>query len=176
MKFNLNLGGRPPHTVGQAGALNDCVIRSLAIATQSDCYGIYKDVVKFAPFCESEGVNVLGAPFLEYAESLGFVFVPKPYKPVSIVGLFGKFKESTFLVLIQNHLTAVVAGELNDLFDCTRAEVKGYFIRKSETGLYNLYTSENERINMNPMRIAEALKMYGSHARNYRVNSVILPA
>jgi len=175
MKFNFNTGGKPYPAVSQAGGQNDCVIRSLAIATGLNYLDVYSDVVKFAPFCDSEGVNVLGAPFLEYAERLGFVYVPKPCRPASVGYVFDVvgFKCSSILVLVQNHLTALKDNVLNDVFDCSKAEVKGYFVPKAET--YNLYDLAGFRVNSNPLRYADAIQMYNIHSRNYRQNTVILP-
>jgi len=148
MKFQYNDGGRMD--AGYKGMTGDCVCRAICIVTGKPYRDVYNilangnatqkkskissrnEGVKTA----SHGIYIKRKWFDDYINSLGFEWVP-----TMLVGQGCKIHlrenelpKGKLIVRISRHLTAVIDGVINDIYDCSRDGnrcVYGYYKLKN---------------------------------------------
>lgn len=143
MKWIYDDGGRSKYY--QKENVNDCVCRSIAIVTGRDYKEIYDLINKYAEEYRQENpddnsharLGVSKDLTYKILTDLGFKWIAKMY--------FGKGctchlrdgelpKKGRLLVSVSKHLTAVIDGNVHDIYDCTRNGkrcVYGYFIKET---------------------------------------------
>jgi len=143
MKFNYNDGGRI--RAGFKGKTRDCVTRSIAIATQRPYIDVY-DALNFLSKDERVSQGAKGAKrsssrtgvhrktYEKYLLALGW-----KWQPTMLIGkgcqvhlTDGELPPGRLIVRLSKHLTAVINGEIHDVFDPQREErrcVYGYFYK-----------------------------------------------
>lgn len=154
MEYKYNDGGRA--AAGITGGVNDCVSRALAIVTGRP----YKEVAaELAPLTTKYGIDVYSATFLEYMRAAGFNWIASTY-PTQVQDLP---EVGRFVVFTPNHLTALVDGVINDVFNPFAETIRGYWVKASR---FNVYRGET-KINSYPLNAAQAKTMRDLYTLNY---------
>lgn len=168
MKFTYNDGGRKAsHFIGGA---TDCVARAVAIVTDTPYLTIRNEILAFAPLLESQGVETGTAEFQDYMKSKGFVFIPAGGN----YSLFKAIPQNVKLIAtVSHHYTAVLDGEINDIIDCRSSILKGYWLQ-TNARLFDLFDEDGKR-NLNPVSLAQAIRMRNNSVLNYRRILKIVP-
>lgn len=127
--FIYNDGGR--EVAGYKGTQNDCVIRSIAIATGKPYQEVYNEI---GFKVKNRGVKKDITRI--YLRSLGWSFVPTMnfgsgckthLKP-------DELPDGVLIVKVSKHLVAMIDGVIHDTFDCSRGGrrcVYGYYIKEN---------------------------------------------
>jgi len=133
MKFIKNYGGRENYfsTQFKKDNTNDCVIRAISIATEQDYKKVWNELFELA--CKTGFMPNDKKCFDTYLESLGWTkksplkYGNKKYK-VKNVGQF--FKGKNVIIHTTNHLTTLVDGDLNDIWDCREWCANSYYVKE----------------------------------------------
>ena len=135
MKFIKNNGGRENYfpVKLKKDMTSDCVIRSIAIATETDYKEVMTELFRI-------GLEVGQMPnnkkcYEIYLTSLGWVKKSplkhgnKKYKVKSLSAFFvGK----NVIIHTCNHLTTLIDGDLNDTWDCREWKANSYYKKESK--------------------------------------------
>ena len=146
MEWQYNDGGRVDS--GFKGSPGDCVVRSVAIASELPYKEVYdalshgcktqrltKKSTKMAS--ARDGVNVKRKWFKDYMRSLGFTWVPLMSIGSGCKVHLHKDELPTTGHLVLNlsrHLTAYINGVLHDTYDCSRQGTRcvyGYYRKEN---------------------------------------------
>lgn len=136
IEFKYNDGGRA--NAGFKGTAGDCVCRSIAIATEKSYKDVYHElsaILKSSKWnISSPRDGVYRDVYQSYLESLG-------WKWISVMG-FGtgckvhlnaeELPKGRLVVRLSKHLTAVIDGVINDVYDPSRNGTRcvyGYFVK-----------------------------------------------
>ena len=125
MNFVYNDGGRSNYF--KATGVGDCAVRAIAIAAELDYKKVYDDLkeLNFGRSCRNGTPKTVDS---KYLKRLGWVKL----KNICGIGVGIRyhlndydlkpfFKKYPRMVLqVSKHLTAIVNGELNDTYDCSR--------------------------------------------------------
>jgi len=137
--FNYNDGGR--RTAGYTGTTRDCVCRSIAIVTGKTYQEVYEALNRLG---ESERLGkrkkvkshsssgVFRVTYEKYLKSLGYTWTPTMGigTGCKVHLRHTELPSGRLIVRVSRHITAVIDGEINDVFDCSRNGqrcVYGYF-------------------------------------------------
>ena len=152
--FQFNDGGR--EAAGFKGGVGDCVVRSIAIATQLPYVQIYEDLrAANAAYANQRNdklarrLNAKGASprngnhrnvFHDYILGHGFDWVPtmKIGAGCEVHLLANELPSGKLIVRVSKHLTAVINGVIQDTHDPSRGGsrcVYGYYIKRSAADL-----------------------------------------
>ena len=144
MKFIYNDGGRKE--AGFEGDAGDCTVRSIAIATEQSYQEVYDKLFELNRNSRCR-INTRGKTSprdggtamlttKRYLASLGW-----KWTPTMLIGSGCKvhLKENELplgrlIVRVSKHLVAVINGEINDTYDCSREGTRcvyGYFSKES---------------------------------------------
>tara|TARA_R100000773_G_scaffold44034_1_gene43799 strand:- start:724 stop:1137 length:414 start_codon:yes stop_codon:yes gene_type:complete len=137
MKFIKNHGGRENYypTKLKKDLTSDCVIRAIAIATETD----YKEVMtKLFEIGLEVGQMPNNKKCYEiYLNHLGWVKKSplkksngKKYKVKNISKFFTSYKN--VIIHTTRHLTTLVDGDLNDTWDCREWCANSYYIKENK--------------------------------------------
>ena len=147
--FHMNDGGRA--AAGFVGAAGDCVVRSIAIATQLPYRKVYEDLRqtnaryaqernnKFSRMLKQQGSSPRNGNhrnvFHEYILQQGFEWVPtmKVGAGCQVHLRPDELPKGILIVKVSKHLTTVIDGVLHDTHDPSRSGsrcVYGYYIKK----------------------------------------------
>lgn len=144
MNFIYNDGGRSKYF--KATNVRDCVTRAIAIGTQSDYKEIYDKLNEYAK-CEKRGVKkhnvsnsrngVYKDTFKKLLKDMGWKWIPtmKIGSGCQVHLSKDELPSGTIIVSVSKHLTCIIDGVINDVYDCSRDGnrcVYGYFIRESD--------------------------------------------
>ncbi len=132
MQFNKNHGGREKYhpTQLKKDAVNDCVIRAIAIALELDYMEVKRDL--FAIALENGAMPNSKRTYEAYLSSFGWVKKSplkngnKKYR-VKNIGKF--FKGQNVIVHTRNHVTTLIDGVLNDSWNCKNWCANSYYIK-----------------------------------------------
>lgn len=141
MNFQYNDGGR--NLTGYIGETGDCVVRSIAIATQKPYQEVYEALNQIAKsehigkrkrHISSSRNGVYRYTWEKYLSSLGW-----KWTPTMLIGqgckVHLKAKElptGRLIVSVSKHMTAVIDGTINDTHDPSRNETRcvyGYWLK-----------------------------------------------
>lgn len=164
MDFKYNDGGRV--ATGNDGETNDCVARAISIVLGPNSYGLARVMVTHLK--TDAGVDIQDTAFLEITHRLGFVYAQVP---AGIFKLADLPKDGVFIAHTQNHVSAVIDGEVNDTFDPRGEVLKGYWLHESKKG-YNVFKGD-VKINRWPLNYGSALKMASLYYINYDRDNLI---
>ncbi len=129
IQFKFNDGGRSKYF--KAANVSDCAVRATAIASGRDykeIYNLYKQVEGKSP---RDGVK--SATCRKVMQMLGakWVSVMKIGSGVTMHLRSNEVPQGRIVCSCSRHLTAVIDGVLNDIYDCSRdgdRAVYGYWI------------------------------------------------
>jgi len=139
LAWKYNDGGR--EAAGYKGDTDDCVCRSIAIATGLSYQSIYDGLIQSAAN-ERRGkrksgishprTGVYKATIRRYIESLGWVWVPTMFigSGCKVHLRYGELPTGPLIVSVSKHTTAVIDGVVHDTFNpgrCGTRCVYGYF-------------------------------------------------
>lgn len=142
-------GGRA--AAGYKGVCGDCVVRSVAIASQRPYKDVYREIAEINLITRKTktrktvgkktaryGVYTDAPPFTRYMQSIGWAWVGMPSGRNSTPVFFrrGNLPGGRIIVSIQSHYCAVIDGVIHDTHDGSdngNAIVLGYWVRESTT-------------------------------------------
>ncbi len=146
MKFHLNDGGRK--IAGYKGTTGDCVVRAISIATGLGYQKIYDDLfaaqkefakgwsraAKAAAKNPSPRNGVHKPVIRSYLKSLGWTWIPTMQigSGCTVHLNSDELPEGRLVISVSKHITSVIDGVLNDIYDCSRDDARcvyGYFIK-----------------------------------------------
>lgn len=143
IKFVYDDGGRKK--AGYKGNTRDCVCRSIAIATEQPYQKVYDDLNHLISSHRNtkqrrESHSRTGVHkkfYTKYLEKLGWEWFPcmKIGQGCKVHLRKDELPTGRLVLSLSRHLTAVVNGELHDVYDCSRNGTRcvyGYFIKKDE--------------------------------------------
>lgn len=129
MKFQFNDGGRSE--AGYKGVTGDCVTRAIAIATELPYQQVYDELNKLTKTerktkkmskSSNARTGVYRKTYEKFLFSLGWV-----WKPTMLIGqgckvhlIDGELPNGRLIVAVSKHLTAVIDGVINDLYNPDR--------------------------------------------------------
>lgn len=132
MKFQFNDGGRAE--AGYKGKnAGDCVVRSIAIATNKPYQKVYDALNELADeynMCEggnsSSRTGLYKETIREYMTSIGAKWTPTMFigSGCKVHLKEGELPMGRLVVNVSKHLVAVIDGVINDTFDCSRNETR----------------------------------------------------
>lgn len=139
MNYNYNDGGRSQ--CGYSGSTGDCVVRSIAIATQQPYQKVYDEINLLA---QSERITkrnrrrsnartgVGRKTYEKYLVSLGWKWTPtmKIGSGCTVHLRDEELPQGRLIVRLSKHLCAVIDGTIEDTYDPSRDETRcvyGYF-------------------------------------------------
>jgi hypothetical protein len=139
MNFVFNDGGRA--AAGYKGLAGDCVTRSIAIVTGKPYQEVYDALNALAksertgkrkPDKSSSRSGVYKQTYRRYMDSLGWVWTPTMAigSGCRVHLSASELPSGRLLVLVSQHLTAVLDGVMHDTHDCSREGTRcvyGYF-------------------------------------------------
>ena len=143
MKVQFNDGGRV--AAGYKGGAGDCVVRSVAIATELPYQQVY-DLVNKLSARERTGKRKRGTSNARTGvhkstikwlmESLGWQWTPTMQigSGCTVHLRADELPSGRLVVSVSKHLTAVINGVIHDTHDCTRGETRcvyGYWQQAS---------------------------------------------
>ena len=150
LEFKINDGGRA--AAGFKGHAGDCVVRSIAIATGSPYQKVYDDLFKANQEFRNTSRTKLARSLKQrndsprtgthrvvlkkYLEKLGWKWTPTMFVGIGCK-VHLKREElpmGTLIVSCSKHLTVVIDGVLNDIFDCSRNGTRcvyGYWTKEN---------------------------------------------
>jgi len=132
MNFKYNDGGR--EAAGYKGLAADCVVRSIAIATETPYKEVY-DAINLISRAEHIGNHkrskssarngVYKITYQKYLESLGWKWTPtvRIGSGCRVHLTDGELPTGRLIVRVSKHLTAVIDGIINDTFDPQRSTI-----------------------------------------------------
>ncbi|MFW6008162.1 MAG: hypothetical protein ACOCP8_02750 [archaeon] len=141
--FEYDDGGRTK--AGFKGNTDDCVVRSIAIATKLPYKKVYDDINDLAKTTERRGkrkkgisnarTGVYKRTIRKYMESLGWQWVPTMQigQGCKVHLRANKLPNGRLVVSVSKHLTAVIDKVIHDTHNCSRDGnrcVYGYFCKK----------------------------------------------
>jgi hypothetical protein len=141
LELKVNDGGRA--AAGYKGQAGDCVVRSIAIATGMPYQKVYDDLFKaneeFRNTSRTKLARRTGthrAVLNKYLEKLGWKWTPTMFVGQGCKVHLKKeeLPMGTLIVSCSKHLTVVIDGILNDVFDCSRNGTRcvyGYWTKGS---------------------------------------------
>lgn len=137
LKFQFNDGGRSQSKF--RGRTGDCVVRSIAIATNQDYETVYKRCAEINQKCGypkscRKGVFVKSVYFKTYMQELGFRYVSTMQfgsrKRIHLRA--DELPEGKIICNVSKHSVAVINHKLLDTYDCSRGGTRmvyGYWIK-----------------------------------------------
>jgi hypothetical protein len=130
MRYNYNDGGRK--AAGYKGEANDCVVRSVAIATGRDYKEVYKELARvMASFGhERSARNSIPNKIVKiYLQDQGFEWIPTMGKGTGIQHHMraDELPGGTYIVSLSKHLAAVINGTVHDNHDPRRGGTRGVY-------------------------------------------------
>lgn len=153
MQFKYNDGGRSKYFKGDAG---DCVVRAIAIATNSDYKKIYYELKnRNADYLESKNTKLSKALqrtgstprqgnykkiYHDYILSLGFKWTPTMFvgQGCKVHLIENELPKGTLIVSLSRHLCTVINGVINDTFNPQRQDEDG----RQTRCVYGFYQKE----------------------------------
>jgi hypothetical protein len=150
LELKVNDGGRA--AAGYKGQAGDCVVRSIAIATGMPYQKVYDDLFKaneefrntsrtklarsLKQRHDSPRTGTHRAVLNKYLEKLGWKWTPTMFvgKGCKVHLKKEELPMGTLIVSCSKHLTVVIDGVLNDVFDCSRNGTRcvyGYWTKGS---------------------------------------------
>ena len=150
LELKINDGGRA--AAGFKGQAGDCVVRSIAIATGSPYKKIYDDLFKANQEFRNTSRTKLARSLKQrndsprtgthrvvlkkYLEKLGWKWIPTMFVGQGCKVHLKKeeLPMGTLIVSCSKHLTVVIDGVLNDIFDCSRNGTRcvyGYWTKEN---------------------------------------------
>lgn len=150
LELKINDGGRA--AAGFKGQAGDCVVRSIAIATGSPYQKIYDDLFKANQEFRNTSRTKLARSLKQrndsprtgthrvvlkkYLEKLGWKWIPTMFvgKGCKVHLKREELPMGTLIVSCSKHLTVVIDGVLNDIFDCSRNGTRcvyGYWTKEN---------------------------------------------
>ena len=144
MPFHYDDGGRS--AAGYKGYTGDCVVRSIAIATGKPYQEVYDDINRLAKRERTgkrkKGKSNARAGVYRCTESKYMKLLGWKWVPTMGIGTGckvhlrnGELPQGMLVVRVSGHTTAVVNGEIHDIYDCGRGGrrcVYGYYINQHE--------------------------------------------
>jgi hypothetical protein len=136
LELKINDGGRA--AAGYKGQAGDCVVRSIAIATGMNYQKVYDDLFKaneefrntsrtklarrLKQRNDSPRTGTHRAVLKKYLEKLGWKWIPTMFVGQGCKVHLKKeeLPMGTLIVSCSKHLTVVINGVLQDVFDCSR--------------------------------------------------------
>ena len=136
LDFKINDGGRA--AAGFKGQAGDCVVRSIAIATGMSYQKVYDDLFKANQEFRNTSKTKLARSLKKkndsprtgthrvvlkkYLEKLGWKWIPTMFvgQGCKVHLKREELPGGTLIVSCSKHLTVVIDGVLNDIFDCSR--------------------------------------------------------
>jgi hypothetical protein len=130
MKFQFNDGGRA--AAGYKGKTSDCVVRSIAIATEQPYQEVY-DAINLLAQKERVGKRqrdrsssrdgVYRKTYEKYLRSIGWVWVPcmQIGSGCRVHLVDGELPSGRLIVRLSKHLTCVIDGVIHDLYNPERS-------------------------------------------------------
>jgi hypothetical protein len=136
LDFKINDGGRA--AAGFKGQAGDCVVRSIAIATGMPYQRVYDDLFKANQEFRNTSKTKLARSLKKkndsprtgthrvvlkkYLEKLGWKWIPTMFvgQGCKVHLKREELPGGTLIVSCSKHLTVVIDGVLNDIFDCSR--------------------------------------------------------
>ncbi len=117
MPFNYNDGGRSRYF--KAKRVNDCVCRSIAIASGRDYKEVYNELGSVMGKSARERQNTRAAKFRRYMLGLGFIWVAcaKPGETGATHLIVGELPMGRLVCSAAKHYVAVIDGVVNDTWD-----------------------------------------------------------
>lgn len=140
MKYQFNDGGR--EKAGFKGTTGDCVVRSIAIATEKPYQEVYDAVFeagvtygdskrdKFARHIRKKGASprdgVHKAVTRAYLTGIGWKWTPTMFigQGCKVHLKAEELPSGRLVVSVSKHLVAVIDGVINDTYDCSRGETR----------------------------------------------------
>lgn len=142
MRFEFNDGGRSD--AGYKGFAGDCVVRSIAIATETPYQTVYDELFelnkkqrgKLKGASPRDG-GTKTATIRKYMQSKGWVFVPcmKIGTGCQVHLREDELPKGRIIARVSKHLTAVIDGVINDTYDCSRDGTRcvyGYYVKANQ--------------------------------------------
>jgi hypothetical protein len=143
MKFKYNDGGRSE--AGFKGVARDCVTRAIAIVSEKPYMEVYKEINDFSQYEKvykkqksksNARTGVYKRTYKKYLNTLGFAWIPTVFigKGCIIHLKENELRKGRLIVKLSGHLTAVVDGVINDIYNPDRGETRcvyGYFIKEN---------------------------------------------
>lgn len=110
---------------------SDCVIRAITLATGKDYYEVLDEIILVS---KKTGFMITDKKCIEkYLEQLGYTKYKQPRKLNNTKYLVGEIMEVTkaknVIVSCAGHLTVVVNGVLNDIWDCRYKCISNYYVK-----------------------------------------------
>lgn len=110
---------------------SDCVIRAITLATGKDYYEVLDEIILVS---KKSGFMITDKKCIEkYLEQLGYTKYKQPRKLNNTKYLVGEIMEVTnsknVIVSCAGHLTVVVNGVLNDIWDCRYKCISNYYVK-----------------------------------------------
>jgi len=120
MKFVDDDGGR--HLAGFKGTANDCVCRSIAIATGRWYGDIYSELHELKIGSPRNGIKTRSKRFKKYMASLGFEWIPtmKIGQGCTVHVAADELPSGRLVLSLSKHYTAFINGIVHDTFDPSR--------------------------------------------------------
>jgi hypothetical protein len=130
MKYNYNDGGR--EAAGYKGQANDCVVRSVAIATGRDYREVYKELAQvMAGYGHERSArnNIPNKIVKTYLQGLGFEWIATMGKGTGIQHHMraDELPSGTYIVSLSRHLATVIDGTVHDNHDPRRGGTRGVY-------------------------------------------------
>ena len=150
LELKINDGGRA--AAGFKGQAGDCVVRSIAIATGSPYQKVYDDLFKANQEFRNTSRTKLARSLKQrndsprsgthrvvlkkYLEKLGWKWIPTMFvgQGCKVHLKREELPMGTLIVSCSKHLTVVIDGVLNDIFDCSRNGTRcvyGYWTKEN---------------------------------------------
>lgn len=154
MKFIYNDGGRKQ--AGYKGETGDCVVRSVAIASELPYKEVYENLAKGnasqrkskyemrfkakdykRPQTASNGISTKRKWFKDYMKSLGFEWIATMQigSGCKVHLKAEELPKGRIIARLSKHYTTVIDGVLNDTYDCSREGTRcvyGYWKKGGE--------------------------------------------
>ena len=141
MPFIFNDGGR--EKAGFKGTTGDCVVRAIAIITDKNYLDVYNNINEMSKD-ERVGKRQAGKSnsrsgvyrktYNKYLKTLGFKWIPTMFigSGCKVHLISEELPKGKFIVRLSRHITAVIDGVINDIYDPSRGGsrcVYGYYIK-----------------------------------------------
>lgn len=131
IKWKWNDADAYQKVIGYRGTKGDCVTRAIAIATGKPYKEVYEEI-KIIAAKERRGkrkkstshpmYGVHKPTIRKYLESLGWKWTPTMHvgSGCTVHLRADELPKGTIIVSVSRHLTCVIDGIINDLYDCSR--------------------------------------------------------
>jgi hypothetical protein len=139
LEYIFNDGGRS--VAGYEGSAGDCVVRAIAIATETPYQTVYDDLFSLNKTQKGKlrgasprNGGTKTATIRKYMKSLGWEFIPTmDFGSGCTTHLKAdELPKGRIVARVSKHLVAVIDGVLNDTYDCSRGETRcvyGYYAK-----------------------------------------------